>query len=200
MLTLYEYAASMNCYKIRLLLAHLGLPYKRVEVDILKGESRTEAFLKRSPIGRIPVLALEDGRTLPESNAILAYLAEGTPFLPQDAFLRAQTFQWMFFEQNLHEPNVATVRFMVKILGLEGKMLEVIEDKRRRGRDALQVMDRHLAGKEFFVDGGQTIADMALYAYTHVADEGGFDLEDYPHVEAWMKRVSSSPGHTPASQ
>ena len=197
MLRLYDYADSGNGYKVRLLLAQLGRPYELVELDVPKGESRTPAFLAKNPNGRIPVLELDDGTFLPESNAILFYLAEGTPFLPADRLGRAQALQWMFFEQYSHEPNIATARFWLRHLELDAGRRAALEQKRTLGYAALGVMETHLAGRDFFVGERYTIADIALYAYTHVADQGGFDLAACPKVRAWLGRVAAQPGHVP---
>jgi glutathione S-transferase len=200
MLRLFDYLPSGNGYKVRLLLAQLGLPYERIEVDILRGGSRTPEFLARNPNGRIPVLELESGEHLPESNAILAYLAEGTPFLPAGRLERARVLSWMFFEQYSHEPNIATVRHWLQHLGLDDERRALLPGKRAQGYAALGVMERHLAGGTFFVGDRCSIADVALYAYTHVAAEGGFELEGYPAVRAWLGRVRAQPGHVPITQ
>ncbi len=193
MYLLYEFPGSGNCYKISLLLTQLGLDFEAVKVDILKGESRTPAFLAINPNGRVPVLQVDD-RYLPESNAAMWYLAEGTPLLPADRFERAQALQWMFFEQYSHEPYIATVRYWVSILGeAEGHRRE-IDERMPRGYAALDVMERHLETREYFVGGGYSIADIALYAYTHVAHEGGFDLAPYGAINAWLERVEAQPG------
>lgn len=185
---------SGNSYKVRLLLAHLGERYALEKVDILRGESRTPEFLARNPAGKVPVAELEDGSFLPESNAILWYLAEGTPYLPERRLDRAQVLRWLCFEQYSHEPNVATVRFW-RYSGQTAGREAQIEDKMRAGHQALSAMEQHLGATEFFVDARYGIADIALYAYTHVASEGGFDLERYPAVRAWLERVRSQPEH-----
>jgi len=199
MLRLHDFLASGNGYKVRLLLHQLGIPFERIELDITKGETRTPAFLARNPNGRIPTLELEDGTCLPESNAILWYLAEGTRFLPEDRLGRAQVLQWMFFEQYSHEPNVATLRFWTHQGWLEERAAWV-PGKREAGAAALGVMERHLAPRRFFVAERYTIADVALYAYTHVAEEGGFALAQYPAIRAWLARVAAQPGHVPITQ
>ncbi len=199
MLRLYDYLASGNGYKVRLLLRQLGLPFERIELDILKGETRTPAFLARNPNGRIPTLELEDGTHLPESNAILWYLAEGTPFLPQERLARAQALSWMCFEQYSHEPNIATLRFWTHA-GFLDQRAALVPGKREAGVAALGVMEGHLAMRSFFAAERYTIADIALYAYTHVAEEGGFALAPYPAIQAWLARVASQPGHIPISQ
>ena len=199
MLTLYDYLDSGNGYKVRLLLHQLSIPYRRIELDITKGATRTPGFLALNPNGRIPTLQLEDGTCLAESNAIQWYLADGTDFLSRDPLERAQVLQWMFFEQYSHEPYIAVVRFWVH-QGLDvGRETEVAE-KRKRGYDALSVMERHLAQHDFFVGRRYSIADIALYAYTHVAEEGGFALAPYPALRAWLARVAAQPGHVPITR
>jgi glutathione S-transferase len=197
---LYDYLASGNGYKVRLLLRLLRIPFERVEVDLLRGESRTPEFLAKNPEGRIPVLRLPDGTHLFESNAILCYLAEGTPYLPEERLARAQVLQWMFWEQYSHEPNVATVRHWVKLVGVPEDKRMLLEQKRDLGARALSVMEGHLEGRAYFVGERFTVADIALYAYTHVAPEGGFDLAPYPRVRAWLDRVRDRPGFTPITQ
>ena len=197
MLTLYDYLSSGNGYKCRLLLAQLGIPYRRVELDILKGETRTPEFLARNPNGRIPALELEDGTILSESDAILFYLAEGTPFLPDDRLGRAQVLQWMFFEQYSHEPFIAVARFIRHLLPPDTPRRTELPRLEQGGYAALGVMERRLADHPFLVADRYTIADIALYGYTHVADEGGFDLAGYPGVRAWMQRVAGQPGYLP---
>ena len=194
MVKLYDFLESGNGYKVRLLLRQLGIPFERIELDITQGESRTEEFLARNPNGRIPTLQLEDGTCLAESNAIQWYLADGTDFLPKGAVERAQVLQWMFFEQYSHEPFIAVVRFWVH-QGLDRSREEEVAEKRKRGHDALAVMETHLHLRDFFVGGCYSIADIALYAYTHVAHEGGFDLAPYPAVNAWLERVRAQPNH-----
>jgi glutathione S-transferase len=198
-LRLYDYLESGNGYKVRLLLHQLGLPCERVELDILKGETRTPAFLAKNPNGRIPTLELEDGTCLPESNAILWYLAEGTPFLPEDRLARAQALSWMCFEQYSHEPNIATLRFWTHA-GLLEQRAALVPGKREAGVAALGVMEGHLARQPFFAAGRYSIADIALYAYTHVAEEGGFPLAPYPAIRAWLARVAAQPRHIPITQ
>ncbi|MBB4284814.1 glutathione S-transferase family protein [Roseospira goensis] len=193
---LYDFLPSGNCYKIRLLLARLGLRYTRRDVDILKRESRTPEFLALNPNGRVPVLVLDDGTALAESNAILWYLADTNSLLPDSPLDRARTLQWMFFEQYSHEPNVAVARFWLT------EQPEMTEDQRRalpnrqqQGRDAIGLMERHLADQPFFVGDRFGLADIALFAYTHVAPEGGIELDPFPHVRAWIDRVAAQPGH-----
>ena len=199
MLRLYDHLESGNGYKVRLLLHQLGIPFERVELDIVRGETRTPEFLARNPNGRIPTLVLEDGSVLAESNAILFYLADGTRFLPADRLARAQVLQWMFFEQYSHEPNIATVRFWMHT-ALTDERRALLPAKRTLGHDALGVMETHLGARAFFVAERYSIADVALYAYTHVAHEGGFDLAPYPAVRAWLDRVRAEPGHVPITQ
>jgi glutathione S-transferase len=198
MLRLYDYADSGNGYKVRLLLHQLGRPYTLIEKDILRGETRTPEFLRLNPNGRIPLLELEDGTCLAESNAILWYLADGTPYLPAQPLERAQVLQWMFFEQYSHEPNIATARFWLRhVERLDELRQRLLEQKREQGHAALAVMEGHLRERAYFVGGRYTVADIALYAYTHVAPQGGFDLAPYPAVRAWLERVRAVPGHVP---
>jgi len=199
MLKLYDYLESGNGYKVRLLLHQLGVAYERIEVDITRGATRTPEFLRMNRNGRIPLLVLEDGTCLPESDAILFYLAEGTPLLPADRLGRAQVLQWMFFEQYSHEPYIAVVRWWVHT-GVAAERRQEVEERRRRGYDALAVMEDHLARNDFFVADAYTIADIALYAYTHVAHEGGFDLAPYPAVRTWLERVREQPRHIPITE
>ncbi len=186
---------SGNCYKIKLLLTLLGLEHSWQHVDILAGETRQEDFLAKNPNGRIPLLQLPDGEHLAESNAILNYLAEGTAFLPRAGLPRARVLQWQFFEQYSHEPYIAVARYINKYLGLPDERRAEYEAKQAGGRAALTVMEQHLQGNEFFVAGGPTIADISLYAYTHVADEGGFDLQPYPALRDWLARIEALPGY-----
>lgn len=197
MLRLYDNRTSGNGYKPRLLLAHLGIDYQHVEIDILKGESRTPAFLARNPNGRIPLLEFEDGACLAESNAILFYLADGTRFLPSDRLARALTLQWMFFEQYSHEPYIAVARHWIQHMEMTDEQRAQLPAKHEGGRAALAVMEGHLGQSTWFGGESMTIADIALYAYTHVADEGGFELEDYPAVRAWLDLFAAQPGHVP---
>jgi glutathione S-transferase len=191
---LYQYHPSGNCYKIRLLLNQLGILYEKVEIDILRRESRTPEFLRINPNGRIPVLEV-NGRYLPESNAALYYLAQGTRFFPQDRFAQAQVLQWMFFEQYSHEPYIATIRFWVAFQRSAQKNADEIRRRMPLGYAALDVMERHLSQNLYFVDNRYSIADITLFAYTHVAEEGGFQLSRYPHLQAWIRRVQQQPGH-----
>ena len=200
MLRLYDFLDSGNGYKVRLLLSMLGRRFELIELDILAGETRRPEFLAKNPNGRIPTLELEDGTHLAESNAILFYLAEGSAYLPGDRLARARVLQWMFFEQYSHEPNIATSRFWLKHLEIDDERRAQLEQKRPAGHAALGVMEGHLGGREWFVGDGPTIADIALYAYTHVADEGGFDLAGYPAIRAWLDRVAAQPGHVAITQ
>jgi glutathione S-transferase len=193
---LYNSQVSGNCYKVRLLLAHLGLEYERREMDVVDRSNRREVLGDLNPALRVPTLVLDDGRPLAESNAILFYFAQGTPYLPEDRYELAQVLQWLFFEQYSHEPAIAVVRFWVAYSGAPPGEDE-IEAKRRAGYAALDAMERHLADREFLAGERYTIADISLYAYTHVADEGGFDLAGYPAIGAWLDRVAEQPGHVP---
>jgi glutathione S-transferase len=201
MIRLYDYLPSGNGYKVRLLLTQLGVPFDRVELDIIKGETRTPDFLRKFPNGRIPAVELDDGKVLFESNAIISYFAEGTPLMPADRFERAQVFQWLFFEQYSHEPYIASIRYLVIHPDVQDPRRGIIEALMRpRGYDALGVMEGHLRSREWFVGERYSIADIALYAYTHVADEGGFDLATSPAIRAWLDRVKSQPRHIPITQ
>lgn len=197
-LTLHEYAASGNCYKIRLTAAVLGLPIERREYDIMKGETRTEAFLSQvNGNGRIPVLQVGD-RLLPESNAACWYLASRSPLVPDDRFDQADVLRWMFFEQYNHEPNVATTRFWKLFVGYENlneAQRQALPGKLAAGRAALQLMDEHLAGRDWLVGSHMTLADICLYAYTHVAEEEEFGLKARPNLSAWLARVAAQPGY-----
>ncbi|NOQ12958.1 MAG: glutathione S-transferase family protein [Methyloprofundus sp.] len=190
MYTLYDFLPSGNCYKIRLLLNQLGIEYERVNVDILNKESRTPEFLKINPNGRTPVLS-HDGKHLAESNAILWYLGSKTAFMLKGDYEQAQVLQWMFFEQFSHEPNIATARYWISILKAEDDYKEVLKAKMILGYAALDVMEQHLESNNFFVSNQYSIADIALYAYTHVAEEGNFDLAGYCQIKEWFKRIES---------
>ena len=195
MLKLYDYASSGNCYKIRLLLNQLDLVYQRIPIDILQGESHTPEFLAMNPVGKTPVLEIKPGQYLTESNAIIYYLADGTDFLPSDRWERAEVMQWLFFEQYNHEPNIATVRFWMSISKQSEQKREAIVQKQALGYAALNVMERHLAKHDYFVTNRYSIADIALYAYTHVAEEGNFDLSQFPAILAWLERIATQPNH-----
>jgi glutathione S-transferase len=197
-LVLHEYAASGNCYKVRLTAAHVGAPLERREYDIMKGETRTPEFLASvNGNGRIPVLQIVD-QFIPESNAACFYIAEGSPLVPSDRFERADVLRWMFFEQYSHEPNIATLRFWIHWVGLdrlsEAQRLQ-IPLKRQAGAAALELMDRHLAKQDWLVGDAMSLADICLFPYTHVADEADFDLALYPSVVAWMERIMTQPRH-----
>jgi glutathione S-transferase len=195
---LYDYLPSGNGYKVRLVLRELGLPHELVEVDILKGGSRTQEFLAKNPNGRIPVLEIPDKGFLSESHAIMSYLADGSALVPGDPLDRARMWQWLCFEQYNLEPNVATVRFWLHSLHkTEAELGEKLTDKRRLGFAALDVLERGLAGRDYLVANRYTLADIGLYAYTHVAEEGGFPLERYPAIRAWCARIAARPGHRP---
>lgn len=186
---------SGNCYKIKLLMQFLDIQHEWVPIDILANETHTDAFRQMNPNTRIPVIKFEDGRYLWESNAILNYFAEGTQFLPEDAFKRAKVLQWQFFEQYSHEPYIATARYINKYLGLPKEREAEYHAKQSSGHKALSVMEQHLASNAFFLGDTPTIADISLYAYTHVADEGGFDLSSYRHIQRWFRDFESIPGY-----
>ena len=199
-LILHEYAASANCYKVRLTAAHVGIALERREYNIMKGETRTPEFLAEVDAnGRIPVLQVGD-RFLPESNAACFYLASGSPLIPSDRFDRADMLRWMFWEQYHHEPNIATLRFWLRFIGVDAlgevRRLQLIP-KRQAGIAALELMDRHLAHRDWFVGNHMTVADICLFAYTHVADEADFDLELYPAVIRWLERIMDDPRTIP---
>ncbi|OEC36555.1 glutathione S-transferase [Pseudomonas cuatrocienegasensis] len=186
---------SGNCYKVKLMLHLLDQPYEWVPIDILKGETGEEAFLAKNPNGKIPVLELDDGTCLWESNAILNFLADSSAFLPTEPRLRTQVLQWQFFEQYSHEPYVAVARFIQLYQGMPAERLDEYQVCQARGHKALRVMEKQLEQTPYLVGDAYSIADIALYAYTHVADEGGFDLSPYPAIQAWLARVASHPRH-----
>ncbi|HJR74699.1 MAG TPA: glutathione S-transferase family protein [Luteimonas sp.] len=195
MITVYGYSVSGNCHKLRLLLEHLGREYRWVEIDSSKGESRTPEYLAKNPNGRVPIIELEDGRVLAESNAILCYLAEGTPYLPADKWQRAQALGWMFFEQYSHEPYVAVARFIRGWTPIDSpRRAAELPRCMERGHQALAVMEKHLSENAWFTGPEYGIADIALFAYTDVAHHGGFDLAAYPALRDWLARVRSTPG------
>jgi glutathione S-transferase len=196
-MVLYDSPVSGNCYKVRLLLAHLGLPYERRGVDVVDRSNRPELLGGLNPALRVPTLVLDDGRPLAESGAILWYFGEGTPFVPEDRYERAQVLQWMFFEQYDHEPAIAVARFWLAYSGRPEAFADRLEERQRAGYKALDAMERHLDGRAFLVGDGLSLADIALYAYTHVAHEGGFDLAGYSGVRRWLDRVAAAPGHVP---
>ena len=191
---LYNSQVSGNCYKVRLLLAHLGVDYERREIDVIDRSGRSDLLGEVNPALQVPTLVLDDGRPLAESNAILWYLGLGTKYLPDDDFDRAKVLQWMFFEQYSHEPNIAVVRYWMSIAAARPRD-SVIEARRNAGYEALDAMERELAEREFLVADRYTIADIALYAYTHVAGDGGFDLSRYPAIGRWLGRVATQSGH-----
>jgi glutathione S-transferase len=196
-ITVYGMSDSGNCYKVKLAVEQLRIPYRWVEVNSAKGETRTPEFLARNPNGKVPTLTLEDGSHLAESNAILHYLAHGTPLLPAERLEHARALQWMFFEQYSHEPYVAVARFILYYLPPETPRRADLPRLHERGYQALSVMEQHLAKEPFFAGGRYTVADIALYAYTHCATDGGFDLRRYPAIERWLERVRQQPGHVP---
>lgn len=199
-LKIYGDSRSGNCYKIQLLCAEMGLDYDWEEVDILAGDTRTPQFLAMNANGRIPLLALPDGRFLPESNAILYYLADGSELFAGDAFARAEIIQWMFFEQYSHEPYIATSRFIIRYLGNPKDKQVALEEKKAGGLAALGIMEQQLTDQSFFTGDKFNIADIALYAYTHVADEGGFELDDYPRILEWIERIEGRPKFVPMAK
>jgi len=191
--TVYGMKSSGNCYKVQLLLEQLQRPYRWIEIDSARGETRTAEFLAKNANGKVPLLELADGRRLSESNAILHFLADDMPYLPADAWLRAQVLQWMFFEQYSHEPYVAVARFICRWLPAEHARRADLPRLIERGGQALDVMEKHLVDREFIVGDHYTIADIALFAYTHCAADGGFDLTAYPAICAWLARVQAQP-------
>ena len=197
MITIYGMRASGNCYKLQLLLDQLGRDYRWVDVDSAGGETRTATYLAKNPNGKVPLLELEDGRRLAESDAILCYLADGTPFWPDDSWLRAQTLQWLFFEQYSHEPYIAVARFIRGWLPADHPRQAELPRLLQRGAQTLAVMEQHLQKHDWFVGDRYGIADIALYAYTHCAGDGGFELDAFPATCAWLERVRAQPGHTP---
>jgi glutathione S-transferase len=193
---LYNSPVSGNCYKVRLLFAQLGIPHETRDVSVVDRSNRRELLGGLNPSLRVPTVVLDDGRPLAESNAILWYFGDGTHFVPDDPYLRAQILQWLFFEQYEVEPALAVVRFWLSYSGTPDKLTaERREELTASGNRALRALDRHLDGREWLVGDGMTIADISLYAYTHVADEGGFELEPYPNVRAWQARLAAQPGH-----
>jgi glutathione S-transferase len=194
---LYDSPVSGNCYKVRLLLAHLGIPFERRTVDVVDRSNREELLGRLNPGLTVPTLVLDDGRPLGESGAILWFFGEGTRFVPDDPYERAQVLQWLFFEQYQLEPTIAVVRFWVAYSGRPEEFEPQREAKVKGGERALRRLDGHLADREYLVGESLTLADIALYGYTHVAEEGGFSLEPYAQVRAWLRRVASEPGHVP---
>ncbi len=197
MLLLYNSTPSGNCYKVRLLLAHLGIPYETFEIDVASREPRPQELLRDNPLGKVPKVELAGGRSIVESNAILWHFAQGTSYLPPRPEQQLEVLRWMFFEQNVHEPNIAVARFILGYLPEKAHNPDVIAFLHRRGNQALDAMELHLAERSFFAGEGYTIADIALYAYTHVAEEGQFDLGKYPRIRGWLERVREQPSHVP---
>ena len=200
MLTLYDNLLSGNGYKVRLLLSQLQVPFLYAERDVFAGETRRSDFLAINPNGRIPAVVFDDGRVLCESGAILYYFAQATAYLPQDDFARAETLQWMFFEQYSHEPYIAVARFWLHLDDGRERFGDQLAEKWEKGHAALQVMEGHLGQNDFFAGGAYSIADIALYAYSHVAGEGDFDLSPYPNLRAWLARIANQPGHIPITK
>jgi glutathione S-transferase len=194
MYTIYGMAYSGNCYKIKLLLEQLALPYRWVELDLMQGATQTPEYLAKNPNGKVPILELQDGRVLAESNAILCYLADGTPLMPSDPWLRAQVLQWMFFEQYSHEPYIAVARFISLWLPEDHPRRAELPRLRERGYQALSVLEGELTKRDFLVGDRYSIADIALFAYTHAAADGGFNLEKFPGIRAWLERIGELPG------
>jgi glutathione S-transferase len=195
MYKLYDFLPSGNSYKIRLLLNLLDIPVTRIDVNILERETRTSEFLAKNPYGKIPLLEIAPEQFIAESNAILYYLSQDTEYFPTDKYTQAQIMQWLFFEQFNHEPNIATARYWISILQQPEKHEEQLKHKQRLGNVALGIMEQHLRNCDFLVGDRYTIADISLYAYTHVADEGGFDLNQYPAILAWLERIKVHPKH-----
>ena len=194
---LYDSPVSGNCYKVRLLLAHLGIPFERRTMDVADRSNRPRVLGGLNPSLRVPTVVLDDGRAIGESGAILWYFGEGTHFVPDDPYDRARVLQWLFFEQYDHEPNVAVARFWLGYSGRPEAMPDRLEEWHRNGNRALAATEGHLESRDWFVGDGMTLADIALYGYTHVAPEGGFELEPYPSIRAWLDRVASQPRHVP---
>ncbi len=194
---LFQNADSGNCYKVRLVMARLGLAYESRELDVNDRSDRPEVLGDKSPSLRVPTLVLDDGRALPESNAIIWYLGRESDLVPTDPFVHAQMLQWMFFEQYEHEPAIAVARYILKLSGRPGDFADRLPGLTEKGHGVLGVMERHLAARQFMVGDAFSLADVCLYAYTHVADEGGFSLVGYPAVRGWIDRVAAQPGHVP---
>jgi len=197
MIRLYNCEDSGNSYKVRLLLTQLQVPFERIDIDLIGRETGTPRFRARNPLGQTPFVELDDGRVLAESNAILWYLAEGTPLLPEDRWTRARILQWMSFEQYRIEPNIGTPRFWITMLKLGDERREQIAEKLKSGNAALSILDAHLAATPFVAGARYTIADIALFAYAHVAEEAGYDLAPYPALPQWFARVRAEPRHMP---
>ena len=196
----YGDSRSGNCYKQRLVCAELGIEYDWQEIDVMSGETRSDAFLAMNANGRVPLLELPDGRHLPESNAILWYLAGGSDLVPEDTYEAAEVLRWMFFEQYSHEPCIAVSRFIMKFQGSPPERQAELEAKQSGGHHALEVMERQLAGHPFIANDRFSVADIALYAYTHVAHEGGFSLRSYPSINDWLARIEARPRYVPMAE
>jgi glutathione S-transferase len=192
---LYDSPVSGNCFKVRLLLAHLGIPYERQTMDVIDRSDRPGVLGGLNPALRVPTLVLDDGRAIGESNAILWYLAEGTPWIPDDRLDRAKVLQWQFFEQYEHEPTIAVARFMLSVSGEPERFAAELPVKQAGGYRALDAMERHLDDRAYLVGDSPTLADISLYAYTHVADEAGLDMSGYPAIGAWLDKIAALPGH-----
>jgi glutathione S-transferase len=199
MLRLYNSQDSGNSYKLRLLLTQLGREFQRIDIDLVGGETQTERFRGRNPLGQTPFIELDDGRTLAESNAILWHLAEGTPYFPEGSWTRAQALQWMSFEQYRVEPTIGTVRYWTHLLKVADQRREIVAQKRDTAKAALGILDRHLAAHSFVAGERYGIADISLYAYSHLAEEAGVSLDPYPALLRWFERVKSQPNHIPAT-
>ncbi|WNC71093.1 glutathione S-transferase family protein [Thalassotalea psychrophila] len=196
-MNIYGDSKSGNCYKLQLACANLGIEYTWIELNILNKETQSEEFLSKNPNGKIPIIELSSAEVLTESNAILNYLADNSTLLPTDPLNRAKVLQWQFFEQYSHEPYVAVARFIEKYLGLPEERLLEYKQKQVGGYKALDIMEQHLSTNLFFVNDTYSIADISLYAYTHVANEGGFDLSSYPNIKHWLTRIGQQPGYRP---
>lgn len=199
MLKLFNATPSGNCYKVRLILAHRGLPYETVEIDVTSADPRPAELLAHNPLGKVPVLVFDDGRGMAESNSILWHFGRETLYLPDDEDDRTEVLRWLFFEQNIHEPTIAVNRFLISYLDRAERFADVIAFNHWRGEGALDAMEHHLSEHEFFVGDRYSIADIALYAYTHVADEGAFELGSRPAIQRWLKKVREQPGHVTMS-
>jgi glutathione S-transferase len=197
--TLYQDPRSGNCYKALLTASHLGIPLQTRDIDVMSGATRSPAFLRMNPNGRVPLLQLDDGTCLPESNAIIWYLAEQSPLIPQDRLERAQMLQWMFFEQYSHEPYIAVARFWLAFMPEEKRRerIHMLPEWHTKGNAALAVMDQHLSKHDWFAGQAYSLADIALYAYTHCAADGGFNLNNYPQVQRWLSSVEKTKGYIP---
>jgi glutathione S-transferase len=200
MVTVYSNQGSGNCYKVRLVLTQVGIPFRTVEMDVLQAEQKQPAYLEKNPNGKVPLVELDDGTCIAESGAILYHFAQGTALWPQDRLEQTRALQWMFFEQYSHEPNIAVARFWCHYLNAAEAYREALVEKHQKGYEALDVMEQQLERNDFFSGGGYSVADIALYAYTHVAHEGSFSLDGHPAVRAWLARVAGQPAHIPITQ